>query len=112
MGIPSEDICAQVYFRQESVIIADKDDRLLCELLLFVCVMKNAQTNCQCVSSQLIASKTQETHSCGNTVGEILNSKKNDAETFQSTNQLIAETALPFDFFVGNSQPDASFYLY
>ena len=27
---------------------------------------KNAQTNCQCVSSQFIASKTQETHSRGN----------------------------------------------
>ena len=35
---------------------------------VFVCVTKNAQTNCQCVSSQFIASKTQETHSRGNTV--------------------------------------------
>ena len=32
-----------------------------------MCVMKNAQTNCQCVSSQFIVSKTQETHSRGNT---------------------------------------------
>ena len=32
-----------------------------------MCVTKNAQTNCQCVSSQFIASKTQETHSRGNT---------------------------------------------
>ena len=35
---------------------------------VFVCVTKNAQTNCECVSSQFIASKTQETHSRGNTV--------------------------------------------
>ena len=32
-----------------------------------MCVTKNAQTNCQCVSSQFIASKSQETHSRGNT---------------------------------------------
>ena len=44
--IPSKDICVQVYFPQ---------------------VTKNSQTNCQCVSSQSIASKTQETHSRGNT---------------------------------------------
>ena len=47
MEIPSKDICVQVYFPQ---------------------VTKNSQTNCQCVSSQFIASKTQETHSRGNTV--------------------------------------------
>ena len=46
MEIPSKDICVQVYFPQ---------------------VTKNSQTNCQCVSSQFIASKTQETHSRGNT---------------------------------------------
>ena len=33
----------------------------------FVCVTKNAQANCQCVSSQFITSKMQETHSRGNT---------------------------------------------
>ena len=47
MEIPSKDICVQVYFPQ---------------------VTKNAQTNCQCVSSQFIASKMQEPHSRGNTV--------------------------------------------
>ena len=46
MEIPSKDICVQVYFPQ---------------------VTKNSQTNCQCVSSQFIASKTQEMHSRGNT---------------------------------------------
>ena len=34
---------------------------------LFGCVTKNAQTQCQCVGSKFIASKTQETHSRGNT---------------------------------------------
>ena len=37
-----------------------------------MCVTKNAQTNCQCVSSQFIASKTQETHSRGNTAYHIV----------------------------------------
>ena len=34
---------------------------------VFVCVRNNEQTNCQCVRNQFIASKTQETHSRGNT---------------------------------------------
>ena len=32
-----------------------------------MCVTKNAQTNCHCVSSQFFASKTQEMHFRGNT---------------------------------------------
>ena len=34
-----------------------------------MCFTKNAQTACQCISSQFITSKTQETHSRGNTAG-------------------------------------------
>ena len=37
-----------------------------------MCVTKNSQTNCQCVSSEFIASKTQETHSRGNTAFKIV----------------------------------------
>ena len=46
-------------------ISAHKDDGV--SFSVFVCVTKNAQTNCQCVSNQIIASKTQETHSRRNT---------------------------------------------
>ena len=76
MEIPSKDICAQVYFPHEHYlwkryhrpqITAHKEDGVLFLPPFFVCVTKNAQTNCQCVSSHFIASKTQETHSRGNT---------------------------------------------
>ena len=43
---------------------------------VFVCVTKNTQTNCQYVSSQFIASKTQETHSRGNTVDTLLGGRE------------------------------------
>ena len=73
--IPSKDICAQVYLSTGKLFLevnlkspqisAHKDNGFLAAV--FVCVTKNAQTNCQCVSSQFITSKAQETDSCGNT---------------------------------------------
>ena len=80
MEIPSKDICAQVYFPQEKYLLkyyhpgklgspqisAQKDDSFVLAAV-FVCATKNAQTNCQCVSNQFIASKTQEAHSRENT---------------------------------------------
>ena len=84
MEIPRKDICAQVYFPQEIFlkhyhrgklgspqISAHKDDSLVLAAV-FVCVTKNAQTNCQCVSNQFIGSKTQEKHSRGNTANLCL----------------------------------------
>ena len=65
MEIPSKDFCVQVYFPQ---------------------VTKNSQTNCQCISSQFIASKT---HSRGNTgvceVVETLSRRKVDLCCVQET---------------------------
>ena len=58
MEIPNKLICAQVYFALED----NNGDRIL-DLTAFL----NTQNNCQCISSQFIASETQERHSCGNT---------------------------------------------
>ena len=49
------------------LISAHKNDGVLFSLLLLCLSTKNAQTNCQCFSSQFIASKMLETHSRGNT---------------------------------------------
>ena len=75
MEIPSKDICVQVYFPQ---------------------VMKNTQTNCQCASSQFIASKTQETHSRGNT--DAVKRLLMDQQSTQMPSPLlmIMFVALPF----------------
>ena len=47
-------------------ISAHKADRVSFSLLFLCASQKNAQTNCQCNSSQFIASKMQETRSHGN----------------------------------------------
>ena len=60
-------LCASSICNREVFIEALSSRNFQSFSQLFGCVTKNAQTQCQCVGSKFIASKKQETHSCGNT---------------------------------------------